>query len=80
MLLIFHCTFRIGLLRLPLQSTACLDSAESRSLGARRSSNIVYACGLEGVFVDVLPIVPILHPVLSVEVYKEKKDKRKEHS
>jgi len=37
----------------------------------------VYTCGLEGVFVDDLPVVPVLHPVLlSVEVYKGKKDKR----
>jgi len=58
-----------------------LDSAESLSLGARWSSNIVYAGGLEGVFVPDLLVAPILHPVLlSVEVYKGKKDKREEHS
>jgi hypothetical protein len=69
------------LLRLPPQSTACLDSAESLSLGARRSSNVVYAGGLAVVFADDLPVVPILRPVLlSVKVYKGKQDKRKEHS
>ena len=41
----------------------------------------MYAGGLEGVFVDNLPLVPILHPVLlSLEVYRGKKDTRKEHS
>jgi len=37
----------------------------------------VYTGGLEDVFVDDLPVVPILHPVLlSVEVYKGQ-DKKK---
>jgi len=68
------------LLRLPQQSAACLDSVESLSLGVRQNSNIVYTGVLEGVFVDDLPVVPTLHPVLlSVEVYKGQ-DKRKEHS
>jgi len=80
MLLPFHCTFWIKLLRLPQQSAACLDSVESLSLGVRQNSNIVYTGVLEGVFVDDLPVVPTLHPVLlSVEVYKGQ-DKRKEHS